>query len=102
MRRALLILILCGVFGFLAYRVMSPPETATHQNEYERRCRYLGHNDPTDLKNCIWAHTAQEMGKWRQVDWERWQALSGATADEVLRQRAAVWAENERQKIGSR
>jgi broad specificity phosphatase PhoE len=83
--------------AFVAYMAFNPPEPVKEQSEYERRCRYLGHNDPTKLKDCIWAHRAQEMAKWRQVDWERWKAISGASDADVLRQRAAVWLEIERQ-----
>jgi hypothetical protein len=100
MRRFLLFLALCSIFGFLAYRVMNPPEAVPQQSEYERRCRYLGHNDSVDLRNCIWAHRAQEMAKWQATDWERWKAVSGATDDEVLRQRLAVTIEMERQRNG--
>jgi hypothetical protein len=100
MRRLLLFLTLCGIVGFLAYRMLNPPEAVTKQSEYERRCRYLGHNDPADLQNCIWAHRAQEMAKWRATDWEQWKAMSGATDEDVVKQRAAVALEIERQRIG--
>ena len=98
-RKLLLPLILGFILAFIAYRAANPPEPEPlKQSEYERRCKYLGHDDPAALKDCIWSHRAQEMAKWRQIDWDRWKVMTGATGDEVLRQQAAIWLEIERQK----
>lgn len=102
MRRVFLLLALAAIVVFVAVQGLhnqnKPMETK--QSETERRCRYLGHNAPDDLRECIWAHKAEEMSKWRPSDWEDWRVLNGKNSQDVLALRTAVFLWQQRRAEG--